>query len=212
MSEYMLLTKRKTQLYNISNGERQTDFSPFYNGEIYFDGKLLCKFYEHPYEGGYYQNGASFGNMDMFYKEGREVLIQEGVSEFLLMDEVWLFSKYIEYLLDEYFLEKVKITKVLLDAKGDIEYISRDYPNAIQSIIDLFEENSIKTNFYDYIETKDILKIDSDGYPYIKSVITNFQYNIIIEIITKHHTQWDYYIEDIRFKDNLEDFQYRIYI
>lgn len=37
--------------------ENEWDYSISYGGNLYYKSKFITSFYEHPYEGGYYQNG-----------------------------------------------------------------------------------------------------------------------------------------------------------
>lgn len=79
------------RLANLNGIENSWDFSKSYTGDLYYDDVFVTAFYEHPVEGGYYQNGT-IGNSELY----RAFLsVSEERPDDRYMDEQTVFDKRI---------------------------------------------------------------------------------------------------------------------
>lgn len=112
-----IIKNSSLDITDVESRENNYDYSDYYNGKVTLDGKVIGEFYEHPLEGGYYQNGE-FENKSVFFS--RAIAMFKSIGNLDLRtsniiyksaalsydEEMDLFHEVIMILLEYYFINK----------------------------------------------------------------------------------------------------------
>lgn len=93
-------------------------------------------------------------------------------------------------------LQQVK--EVLEKFKGDDAFDSSQFPNTIETLMDLLNDNGFEFVEEDFNILESSKEIDLDGFPYIDEKIAIVPANIVVKLTVYHHEEWDFYIDDIK--------------
>lgn len=86
--------KHAFHLENLIGDENDFDYSISYSGDLYMNHTFVTSFYEHPVEGGYYQNGK-INDHDSY----QEFLLNAKKGIHTNKDDDWLFNNGITNLM-----------------------------------------------------------------------------------------------------------------